>query len=683
MKIKVALAGNPNTGKTTIFNNLTGARQFVGNWPGVTVEKKVGFFRYNEHEVEVVDLPGIYSLSASTIDEKIARDFILNENPDLVVCVVDASNLERNLYLVVQLLEMGTNVVMDLNMVDIAESRGLKIDIDRLSRDLGIPVVKTVGHKNLGTDMLKKTMISAVRKIPTHVGCHISRSHHHHHVEAHTMVKYNPMVEKVIESLSEELKRSNVDGNARWLAVKLLEEDQYVMQELKTHLPDLEEMVISYMTKLEKDLSMDVATSIANDRYEYIKRILDRCVKKTGDRKFSRSLTDKIDAVLINRFLGLPIFLLMMFLTFKFVFTVGEPLVNFIDWGFSALGELVTRVLSSMGASPTLISFLTDGVISGVGAVLVFLPNIMLLFFAISFLEDTGYMARGAFVMDRIMRVFGLHGKSFIPMMLGFGCNVPAIMATRTLESQKDRILTILVNPLMSCSARLPIYVLFASVFFPGHTGGVVFSLYILGIVLAILMARVFKTLFFKGESPPLIMELPPYRFPQLKTILLQTWTRSKAFLIKAGTIIFAATVVVWVLSTFPLGVEYGSRESFMGMIGRSVAPILKPAGFGFWQAGVALLFGLVAKEVVVSTLGTLLGGEGSLSQVLPRYFNPVSAYAFMIMSLVYIPCIATIATIKRETNWRWTLLAVGYSLILGWGLAVVVYKLGSLIFNV
>jgi len=683
MKIKVALAGNPNTGKTTIFNNLTGARQFVGNWPGVTVEKKVGFFRYNEHEVEVVDLPGIYSLSASTIDEKIARDFILNENPDLVVCVVDASNLERNLYLVVQLLEMGTNVVMDLNMVDIAESRGLKIDIDRLSRDLGIPVVKTVGHKNLGTDMLKKTMISAVRKIPTHVGCHISRSHHHHHVKAHTMVKYNPMVEKVIESLSEELKRSNVDGNARWLAVKLLEEDQYVMQELKAHLPGLEEMVISYMTKLEKDLSMDVATSIANDRYEYIKRILDRCVRKAGDRKFSRSLTDKIDSVLINRFLGLPIFLLMMFLTFKFVFTVGEPLVNFIDWGFGALGELATRVLSSMGASPILISFLADGVIGGVGAVLVFLPNIMLLFFAISFLEDTGYMARGAFVMDRIMRVFGLHGKSFIPMMLGFGCNVPAIMATRTLESQKDRILTILVNPLMSCSARLPIYVLFASTFFPGRTGGVVFSLYILGIVLAILMARVFKTLFFKGESPPLIMELPPYRFPQLKTILLQTWTRSKAFLIKAGTIIFAATVVVWVLSTFPLGVEYGSRESFMGMIGRSVAPILKPAGFGFWQAGVALLFGLVAKEVVVSTLGTLLGGEGSLSQVLPRYFNPVSAYAFMIMSLVYIPCIATIATIKRETNWRWTLLAVGYSLILGWGLAVVVYKLGSLIFNV
>ncbi|MCD6254410.1 MAG: ferrous iron transport protein B [Thermotogae bacterium] len=681
MKIKVALAGNPNTGKTTIFNNLTGARQFVGNWPGVTVEKKVGFFKCNEYEVEVVDLPGIYSLSASTIDEKIARDFILNESPDLVVCVVDASNLERNLYLVVQLLEMGTNVMMDLNMVDIAESRGLKINTGKLSKCLGIPVVKTVGHKNLGTDVLKKTMISAIQKITAYVGCHAS--YPHRHVETHTAVEYNPVVEKVIGSLSGELKRNNVDGNARWLAVKLLEEDQYVMQELKAHVPNLEELVISHVTKLEKNLSVDVATLIANARYDYIKQILDKCVEKVSDRRFPESLTDKIDAVVINRVFGLPIFLLVTFLTFKFVFAVGDPLVSFIDWGFGALGELVTRVLSSAGASPALISFLTDGVIGGVGAVLVFLPNIMLLFFAISFLEDTGYMARGAFVMDRIMRVFGLHGKSFIPMMLGFGCNVPAIMATRTLESRKDRILTILVNPLMSCSARLPIYVLFASVFFPRRTGTVVFSLYILGIVLAILMARVFKTLFFKEESPPLIMELPPYRLPQLKTILLQTWTRSKAFLIKAGTIIFAATVVVWLLSTFPLGVEYGSRESFIGVIGRSVAPILKPAGFGFWQAGVALLFGLIAKEVVVSTLGTLLGGEESLPLVLSEYFNPVSAYAFMVMSLVYIPCIATIATIKRETSWKWTLLAIGYSLVLGWILAVVVYKLGGLIFNI
>ncbi len=392
-------------------------------------------------------------------------------------------------------------------------------------------------------------------------------------------------------------------------------------------------------------------------------------------------ISDRIDRVVTNKLLGIPIFLGLMWFSFQLVFTLGAPLAGFIDSFFGWFGGAVSGVLEAVGSPEWFSSLIADGIISGVGSVLVFLPNILLLFLIIAILEDSGYMARSAFVMDRLMHALGLHGKSFIPMILGFGCNIPGIMATRTLESEKDRILTVLVNPLMSCSARLPIYPLFAGAFFVQRQGLVVFSLYLMGIVLAILVARVFKSIFFKHEVAPLIMELPPYRLPQVKGVLIHMWERGSLFLKKAGTIIIAGVMLIWVLAYFPLDAEYASAQSLIGRLGSFIAPVLKPAGFGFPQAAVALLFGILAKEVVVGTLGTLYGGEGvALKGALLQYFTPLSAYAFMVMSLIYIPCLAAIATIKRETNWKWTGLAVGYSLVLGWVVAGLIYQIGSLL---
>ncbi len=665
-EIKIALAGNPNSGKTSIFNNLTGSHQHVGNWPGVTVEKKEGYFFYENYKVNVVDLPGIYSLSASTIDEKIARDFLLDEKPDLVVCIVDSSNLERNFYLVTQLLEMKQKIVIDLNMIDIAEAKGLKIDENKLSLILNLPVVKTVASKNKGTDLLKKAIITAYQNKKI----------------SDFKINYNKKIEEALKRIIPLLEENNVEEDKRWISLKLLEGDQHIIHRIKEKykIHNIEEKILAEVTRIEKETGEDIITLMVDNRYGYIKGVLNEILQKSFKRKISWEVSDRIDRIILNRFLGIPIFLLIMYATFQLVFTVGGPAAEVIDTFFSWLGTEAGEILKKAGASDMLISFFVDGVIGGVGSVLVFLPNILLLFLVISFLEDTGYMARAAFVMDKLMHTLGLHGKSFIPMILGFGCNVPAIMATRTLESEKDRILTILVNPLISCSARLPIYVLFTSVFFTKHQGLVVFSLYLLGIVLAIVVARIFKNIFFKEEVAPLIMELPPYRLPQFKSVLIQMWLRAKVFLIKAGTIIFVTVVLIWFLGSLPPGVEYASEKSIIGKIGKFFAPIFKPAGFGFWQAAVALVFGILAKEVVVGTLGTLFGGEEGLSQILPHYFTPLSAYAFMVMSLIYVPCIATIAVIKRETNWKWTLLAIGYSLILGWIMAVLIFQIGNLL---
>lgn len=697
-KIRIAIAGNPNSGKTSIFNNLTGSHQHVGNWPGVTVEKKEGYFTHKGFEVEVIDLPGIYSLSASTIDEKIARDFLLEEKPDVVICVIDSSNLERNLYLTLELLEMGVNIVSALNMTDVTEMEGLEIDDRKLSLTFNHPVVKTVATKNRGTEALKDAIIYAYESskirtecdssCPFYNSCPFRRSCPYIAFRGSNvqdsqdaLVKYDRTIEEAIKELVNLLKKYDLDGNLRWFAVKLLEGDQYIMHLVKQkyEIKEIEERVLALGSEIENNLDDDIVTLLISGRYSYIKGLIGECVKRKGKRRAADKLSAKIDRIIISRTLGIPIFLAIMYLTFKLVFTVGTPFADLIDMGFGHLGEITANSLSSLGASSEIISFFVDGIIGGVGSVLVFLPNILLLFFAISILEDTGYMARAAFVMDKLMHSFGLHGKSFIPMILGFGCNVPAILATRTLESRKDRILTILIIPLMSCSARLPIYILFASVFFPHHKGLTVFSLYLLGIILAILVAKLFKGLFFKEEFAPLIMEIPPYRLPQWKSALLQMWIRSRLFLTKAGTIIFAAVILVWILSSLPPGVAYASEKSLIGHLGKFIAPIMKPAGFGFWQATVALIFGILAKEVVIGTLGTLFGGKESLATVLPNYFTPLSAYAFMIMSLIYIPCIATVATIKRETDWKWTILAVGYSLILGWVLAVLVYQIGML----
>jgi ferrous iron transport protein B len=664
-KLRIALAGNPNSGKTTIFNALTGSRQHVGNWPGVTVEKKEGKFKYDKLEVDVVDLPGTYSLTAYSLDERIARDFLVKEKNDSVVTVIDASNLERNLYIVAQLLELGLNVIVDLNMMDIVERKKVSIDIQKMEKILGIKIIKTVGNKGKGIDKLKNEIIATNGK-----------------KKVSFKIDYGDDIEKEIKNIS-----NFIDGKipniypTRWFAIKLLEGDLEIINIAKS-LADgeiIEKEVLESTQKLEKHLGYDSETAIVERRYAFLEGLVKECVLKEPTLKERVDISDRIDKVLTNKFLGIPIFFGLMWLLFQFVFKVGEPISGWIDDLFGWISEISTIGLEKIAAPLWLTSFISEGVIAGVGSVLVFLPYIVLLYFAIAILEDSGYMSRAAFVMDRIMHTLGLHGKSFIPMILGFGCNIPAIMATRTLESRKDRILTIMVVPLMSCAARLPIYTLFAAAFFPRHQGLVVFSLYLLGIVLAIAVARLFKSLFFSHEVAPLIMELPPYRLPSIKGISVHTWQRSKLFLKKAGTIIFAAVVLIWILASLPWGVDYASESSFIGKVGSSISPVFKPAGFGFWQAGVALIFGIIAKEVVVGAFGTLYGvGEEGLLAILQTQFNVFSAYAFMAISLIYVPCIAAIGAIYRETNLRWTALAVGYSLILGWVVATIIYQVGK-----
>ena len=671
-EIVIALAGNPNAGKTCIFNALTGEHQHVGNWPGVTVEKKEGRCKLGNQEVRIVDLPGIYSLSASSLDEKIARDFLVRERPSFVVVVLDSSNLERNLYLAVQLMEMEFPIILDLNMLDLARSSGLEIDKETLAKVIGVPVVGTVGKTGEGIERLKAamgTMIAYPRppKYPKF---------------------YGEKIERGIQELAEFLKEKGIPCLGpypnRWSAIKILEKDEEILALLHRCKAEREVLKKAHeiARRIEETTGYDAETALIARRYAWIHGVMKECCRRKASLEERINLSQSIDRITTHRFWGLPIFLAIMWLTFRLTFDVGGAISGVLDSLFGRLGELAALAVVSLHGPAWLASLIQDGIIGGVGSVLVFLPNIAFLFLAIGIMEETGYMARGAFVMDRFTHAMGLHGKSFIPMVMGFGCNVPAIMATRTLENPKDRIITILINPLMSCSARLPIYVLFAGAFFAHHEGTVIFSLYLLGVVLAILLARLFKSLFFKGESAPLVMELPPYHLPTAKAVLSTTWHRSFLFVKKAGTVIFAAVVVIWMLAHLPPGVAYASKESLMGKIGSFIAPALKPAGFGYWQVAVALVFGILAKEIVVGTLGTLYGAEDqSLSTAISHHFTPLSAYAFMVMSLVYIPCIATIGVIRRETNsWRWTALAVGYSLFLGWFLAVLIYQGGKLL---
>ena len=671
-EIVIALAGNPNAGKTCIFNALTGEHQHVGNWPGVTVEKKEGRCQLGNQVVRVVDLPGIYSLSASSLDEKIARDFLVREKPSFVVVVLDSSNLERNLYLAVQLMEMEFPLILDLNMLDLAKANGLEIDQETLSKVIGVPVVGTVGKTGEGIERLKAAMGTMIAypqppKYPKF---------------------YGEKIEKGIQELADFLKEKGIPCLGpypnRWSAIKILEKDEEILALL--HRCRAEKEVLKKAHEIERRIEevtgYDTETALIARRYAWIHGVVKECCRRKASLEERITLSQSIDRVTTHRIWGLPIFLAIMWLTFRLTFDVGGFISGWLDILFTKIGELAAVRIATLHGPPWLGSLIQDGVIGGVGSVLVFLPNIAFLFLAIGIMEETGYMARGAFVMDRFMHAMGLHGKSFIPMVMGFGCNVPAIMATRTLENPKDRIITILINPLMSCSARLPIYVLFAGAFFAHHEGTVIFSLYLIGVVLAILIARLFKSLFFKGESAPLVMELPPYHLPTAKAVLSTTWHRTFLFVKKAGTVIFAAVIVIWMLAHLPPGVVYASKESFMGRIGSFVAPVLKPAGFGYWQVAVALIFGILAKEIVVGTLGTLYGGEnGSLASAISQHFTPLSAYAFMVMSLVYIPCIATIGVIRRETNsWKWTALAVGYSLFLGWFLAVLIYQGGRIL---
>ncbi len=669
--IVVALAGNPNCGKTTVFNNLTGSRQHVGNWPGKTVEKKEGRFSFGGREIQVVDLPGAYSMGAYSEDEIIARDFVLLEKPDIVVNVLDATNLDRNLYLTVQILEMGAQVVLALNMYDEVRAKQVRINIPELSRRLGIPVIPTTACRNEG---MKELVTAAVSQ---------SGSSNREPLE----IDYGKEVEAELNHLARTIQtipELTAQFNTRWLAVKILEGDGNIWKVIGKHgnTGQLVTLRDAAVKRLEDKQCEDVTSLIAGRRYDFISQALKGVVVKPASAAQGQSFSDKLDRVLTHRFLGIPIFLLAMLAVFQLTFALGSPLADLVDQFFGWFGGVVGTGLAAISTPAFITSLMVDGIIGGAGSVIVFLPNIILLFLSISLLEDSGYMARAAYIMDRFMHKLGLHGKSFIPLILGFGCNVPAIMATRTLGNKNDRLITILINPLMSCTARLPVYVLFAGAFFTANQGIIIFSLYVLGIALAILMGMLFKKFLFKGESSHFVMELPPYRIPTIRSTLTNMWDRSSMFLRKMGTIILAVVVLVWVLSNLPFGVEYASQESIVGRIGSFIAPVFAPAGFGFWEAGIALLFGILAKEVVVGTLGVVYGvEEAGLTAAIAVSWTALSAYTFMTMTLLYIPCIATIAAIRRETNsWKWTSFAIGYSLVLGWVVAVVIYQGGRLI---
>lgn len=655
--LSVALCGNPNSGKTTVFNNLTGSRQEVGNWPGVTVEKKEGWVRFRGQVMRLVDLPGTYGLGAYSEDEHVTREYLLSGEVDVVVNVVDATNLERNFYLTVQLREMGIPLVVALNMYDELEKGKVAVDIAKLAERLGVPVVPIVALWGKGMEeLLEKILEVAEARDPECL-----------------RIDYGAPVEKDAEAIEKLLLvLPPFRKYARWLAVKTLEGDRGILSKIHGALPP--GFLECFLGKYEETL-------FAERRYEYIACVLDGVLSRRVTQQ-ELTVSDRIDVLMTNKYLGIPLFLLLMWGLFQLVFRIGDPMVRWVEEFFGWLGDTTGNWLESIGTPSFVQSLIVDGVLEGIGSVLVFVPHIFLLFLAIAFLEDSGYMARVAYIMDRLMHPLGLHGKSFIPLLLGFGCNVPAVMATRILDNKKDRLTTILVAPLMSCSARLPVYTLFTGVFFARHQGLVVFSLYFLGIALAITTALLFKNLLFSKEFSHFVLELPPYRFPTLKTTALHMWNRGFAFLRKAGGLIVAVVVLVWALANLPLGVPYASQESFLGSIGRTIAPIFSWAGFSHWQAGVALLFGILAKEVVVGTLGTLYGvGEEALHDAIARDWTPLSAYAFLVMVLVYVPCVATIAVIRRETNsWWWTSLAVGYSLLLGWSLAVLVFQIGRVL---
>jgi ferrous iron transport protein B len=719
--ITIALTGNPNSGKTTIFNNLTGTRQHVGNWPGVTVEKKVGTVIHNGHRLRVVDLPGTYSLTAYSIEEIVARRFLVDSKPDVVVDIVDASNLERNLYLATQLIEMGVKLILALNMADMAQARGHEIDADGLGTLLGVPVVFTIGTKNQGMKELLDKVLEVVEDRDT--------------VSRHIHISYGHELEKEIKKIQDVIWRDLSIGerfSTRWLGVKLLENDAGVQERVRSLGEIGKEIMAQAETSRERLTTFykdDPEMVLTEQRYGFIGGALKEVLKITPRTKFD--LSRQIDLVLTNRILGFPIFIFFIWAMFQATFTLGAYPMEWIDAGVSLLGAVVTWLLPA----GLLQDLLVNGIIAGVGSVIIFLPNILILFFCIALFEDTGYLARAAFIMDRVMHVIGLHGKAFIPLLMGFGCNVPAIMATRTLESERDRLLSILINPLISCSARLPVYIVLAGTFFGASAGSVIFSIYALGIALAISMGKLFSVTLFRGDIAPFVMELPPYRAPTLKSLLIHMWDRSQVFLRKMGGVILVGSILVWVLGSFPRspdlyrgqaverGVASATQErvltvtesqqpvspavtennlknsdpdnemarlesSFLGRLGHLIQPIFAPLGFD-WRTSVAVLTGFVAKEIVVSTLGVLYAAGADVneeSEALRRSLRasgmtPLGAYAFMAFVLIYIPCLATVAVIRRETNsWKWTGLSISYSLVLAWVVSFLIYQGGRII---
>ena len=700
----VALAGNPNSGKTTIFNNITGARQHVGNYAGVTVERREGFRRFQGQDLLLVDLPGTYSLTANSLDEIVARNVIIDEKPDLIVNILDASNLERNLYLALQLLELERPLVLALNMTDMAEKAGIRINSDVLRTRLGVPVVKLIGNRNQGTEELLQTVVESSKRT----------------IYRPFSIDYGAKIEAAIVEVTEALQNlTHVKFPIRWLAVKLLENDT----EVQASLLKIEggSAVAAIVARVRKKtavlLGEELEIAMAEARYRVVADIVAEFVDSSGRQE--QTVSDRIDRVLTHRVLGLPLFFGIMWLLFNVVFTVGEIPQGWIEDAVKWFSDLVSANL----AEGELRSLLVDGIIGGVGSVLTFLPSILLFFFGIALLEDTGYMARAAFVMDRVMRAVGLHGKSFIPLLLGFGCSVPAVMGARTLENKSDRMVTILVSPLMSCSARLPVYTLLIAAFFSENVAGsVLFSIYFLGISLAILMALVFRKWMFPGASEPFIMEMPPYLLPTLRSIAIHMWERSILYLKKAGTLILAASILIWFITNYPANVEYSKDYdaakgqiteqydevaakpllaqldqeqageklalSYAGQFGHFIEPVIKPLGFD-WKMGVGLVSAVAAKEVLVSTLATIysVGDVEDDSQSLQEAlaadaaFSPLVAFSLMVFTLIYSPCLAVLAVVRRETNsWKWPAFSFVYSTTLAWIMSFVVYQGGRLL---
>ncbi len=683
-KITVALAGNPNSGKTTIFNMLTGARQHVGNYPGVTVEKKEGLCKYRGYEIAIVDLPGTYSLTAYSIEELVARNFLIEERPDVVVDIVDASNIERNLYLATQLIEMNAPLVLAFNMSDVAKQKGLVFDIEQLCRLLEATIVPTVGNKGMGRTELLDAIVETAQRGTT------GRIH---------KVSYGEEIEEElarIEMLAagKEPQLAEKYGS-RWLAIKLLEQDSDVA--LKVHSQEVLNAVRAGVEHLRTVFAEEPEIVIADRRYGFISGACQETIKSTVESRHSTS--DMIDAAVTNRILGLPIFLMLMYLVFLLTFKLGEYPMGWLEQFFDWAGKAIAAFWP-MGSENWLKSLLLDGVIGGVGGVIVFLPNIMLLFLAIAILEDSGYMARAAFIMDSIMHRIGLHGKSFIPMLIGFGCSIPAIMGTRVLENRRNRFTTIMVIPLMSCGARLTIYALIIPAFFPEKwRGPVLWLIYIIGIVLAIICVKLLRLTVLRGEATPFVMELPPYRMPTLKSVCIHMWQRGWMFLKKAGTIILAISIVLWAAMSYPkpsrqslaglnpqqaqqVRLEY----SVIGRIGRAIEPALEPLGFD-WKIGTALIGATAAKEVFISQLGMVyaVGSADEKSQTLREKlqanYTPLTGFCIMLFCLISTPCVVTVLMTKQETNsWRWALFQFFGLTALAYVVTLVVYQVGSFV---
>ncbi len=691
-EITVALIGNPNCGKTSLFNVASGAREHVGNYSGVTVDAKVGYMEHAGYRFKIVDLPGTYSLASYSPEELYVRRYLKDETPDVIVNVVDGSNLERNLYLTTELIDMDRSMVIALNMYDELENAGTSLDYKTLGEMIGVPIVPTTARSGKGIDRLFDTVIDVYE------GRHIAVRHVH--------VNLGADIEKSVGVIKDELKKDGYVGrhfSPRYLAIKLLEKDKEVEGIIEKS-PDRERILQLRDKELDRIGEFrpdeDIASAIAGEKYGFIAGALAETMHKSETER--QTMTHVLDSIVTNRMLGFPIFLTVMFLIFWATFSLGSYPMEWIEKGVEWLGALVQRVMPE-GALKDLVA---DGIIGGVGGVIVFLPNILILYFCISFMEDSGYMARAAFIMDKLMHRIGLHGKSFIPLVMGFGCNVPAIIASRSIESRSSRIITILINPFMSCSARLPIYALLVGTFFETHAALVFLGLYILGVAVAMLTARLLRRFYFKADETPFVMELPPYRLPTLKASLRHTWGKGEQYLRKMGGVILVASIVVWALNYFPLHdqdastPEYEasrladdseidtSRDSYLEMMGKAVNPVMEPLGF-HWRGTVAALAGIPAKEIVVSTLGVLYTGdeEASESRLSKRISRPSpitghpdfsgpEALAFMVFILLYCPCIATITAVVRETgSWKYGAFSVLYNTAVAWLAGFIVYR--------